>query len=511
MRLFKRTYKDRNGNPRTSRKWYLEWRDDQRVCRMPGFLSDRATRELGRNIERLLERRVSHEPLDVPMTRWIESLPNAMRITLVRYGLIDGRRHAASMGLAEHVEDFASALTAKGNTGKYVELTKARVLRIVNGCGFTFWSDVKPGAIESFLADLRAGSAERRGVSVQTSNYHLAAFKSFCRWMVQDRRASESPIAHLRPLKADADRRHTRRALSLAELRTLLQTTHGAPERYGMTGPERAMLYRLAVESGLRANELRSLTRSSFDVKSEEPTVTVQAGYSKRRREDTLPLRPATAEMLREMLATKAPAAPAFSMPKRDRVVVMLRADLSAARAAWFDKAPTPAGREERERSDFLTYRDVAGRVADFHALRHTFISMLAASGVHPKTAQSLARHSTITLTLDRYTHSLREAETAALGALPDLTPSPAAQRATGTDGRQTPGTGSGEPPVSGRAAGRAKAHLDGCSPTLNDSTVASGAATADTSKPRKTREKTAQTRSPGPNAGGGTRTLTTL
>jgi len=32
-------------------------------------------------------------------------------------------------------------------------------------------------------------------------------------------------------------------------------------------------------------------------------------------------------------------------------------------------------------------------------------ISSLAASGVHPKVAQVLARHSTITLTMDHHTH----------------------------------------------------------------------------------------------------------
>jgi integrase len=62
------------------------------------------------------------------------------------------------------------------------------------------------------------------------------------------------------------------------------------------------------------------------------------------------------------------------------------------------------------------------GRVADFHSLRHTFISNLAAGGVHPTTAQLLARHSTITLAMDRYTHSFRGDEGAALAVLPDLT-----------------------------------------------------------------------------------------
>ena len=69
-----------------------------------------------------------------------------------------------------------------------------------------------------------------------------------------------------------------------------------------------------------------------------------------------------------------------------------------------------------------ITYRDDAGRVADFHSLRHTFISNLARGGVHPKVAQTLARHSTITLTMDRYSHTTRGQLADALSKLPDLT-----------------------------------------------------------------------------------------
>ena len=36
---------------------------------------------------------------------------------------------------------------------------------------------------------------------------------------------------------------------------------------------------------------------------------------------------------------------------------------------------------------------------------RHTFISNLVRAGVHPRNAQALARHSTIDLTMNVYTH----------------------------------------------------------------------------------------------------------
>jgi len=72
--------------------------------------------------------------------------------------------------------------------------------------------------------------------------------------------------------------------------------------------------------------------------------------------------------------------------------------------------------------------------IVDFHALRHTFISGMAAAGVHPKVAQTLARHSTITLTMDRYSHVSLLDVAGALEHLPGLPADRQEQRATGTD-----------------------------------------------------------------------------
>ena len=78
------------------------------------------------------------------------------------------------------------------------------------------------------------------------------------------------------------DRRVERRAMTDDELTQLLAVTQRGPKRFGMAGSDRAMAYRLAVGTGLRVSELRSLTPESFDLKSK--TVTVAAAYSKRRR-----------------------------------------------------------------------------------------------------------------------------------------------------------------------------------------------------------------------------------
>jgi len=90
-----------------------------------------------------------------------------------------------------------------------------------------------------------------------------------------------------------------------------------------------------------------------------------------------------------------------------------------------------------------IPYVDDAGLFADFHALRHSYISLITAGGVHPIIAQRLARHSDINLTMTRYSHTLLEDEAKRLEALPqfpsvfDGAPKPerAVLRATGTDG----------------------------------------------------------------------------
>jgi len=62
-----------------------------------------------------------------------------------------------------------------------------------------------------------------------------------------------------------------------------------------------------------------------------------------------------------------------------------------------------------------IPYVDDAGRYVDFHALRHSTGSLLAAIGAHPKVVQSIMRHSDINLTMSRYTHVLRGQESEAI------------------------------------------------------------------------------------------------
>jgi hypothetical protein len=85
----------------------------------------------------------------------------------------------------------------------------------------------------------------------------------------------------------------------------------------------------------------------------------------------------------------------------------MMQKDLAHARAAWIKEAEEgPEEHERREKSAFLSYCDREGCYADFPATRHTFITNLGRAGVSPKTAQKIARHSDIRLTMNVYSHT---------------------------------------------------------------------------------------------------------
>ncbi len=421
-RVFKTTYTDRKtGKQKPASKWYIEFRDTRETNRrLAAFTNKNASEELGRNIVKLVAySQASGGQTDPSLTRWLSDLPSKIRNRLVEIGLISTEKAAVTKTLNEHLSDWEASQHAKGNTKRHVELLMSRAKRIVTECEFQYFGDISASRVMTCLSELRqdavdgGGTITKKGISNQTFNFYLQAIKQFARWMVKDRRAIDSPLSHLDGLNVKTDRRHDRRALTVEELRRLISTTAQQPDRWNMPGTERSLLYQLAVETGIRAGELRSLKRSSFTLNAPQPTVTLSASYSKRRREDVLPLKPETADCLDEYLSNLLPTAPAFKIPPRQHVAEMFRADLTAAG---------------------IEYRDDSGHVADFHCLRHTFISMLASGGVNPKTAQALARHSTITLTMDRYTHTYRGEESAALDALPDLSiTEPMEISATGT------------------------------------------------------------------------------
>lgn len=299
--------------------------------------------------------------------------------------------------LASHLDDHEAILVGKGNTAKYIRLTLADCREVMDACGYEYPADLCPVKLARYVAALKAD-----GRSARTINRKLAAIRGFSRWLCMVERIRTDPLLQVRKLNIRSDRRLIRRALSEDEIARLIEAAENGPDVFGMSGADRAMLYRVAVGTGLRAAELRSLTPQSFALADlDRAKVAVEAAYSKHRRRDVLPIRRDLAESVARFIEGKPPKAPLFpTLP--EKTAKMMRVDLDNAKP-W------------------IPYRDATGKVADFHALRVTFITRLARAGVTPAVAKSLARHSTIMLTLDVYTDVGESDERAALSKLPAL------------------------------------------------------------------------------------------
>ena len=396
MQVYKPAFKSKlTGKTKKCSHWYITFVDKLQIRRrLPAFVNNRATDRAAERIQELLD---SGGFLRPELQAWLEKeIPPTMRERLIEWGIVDSRRISAHLGkrLAEHVDDFRAALEAKGNSARHVAQVARTLCGMFAKCGFKTWTDIDANRLYTYLADLRGDD----GIGQRTFNAYLKHAKHFAKWMIQERRATSSPLEHLRCV-TQTEKRRERRALDLDEQRRLLTTTAAGPEYHGLTGRERALIYQVALETGLRAGEIKHLTPVSFDFTA--CTVCLASAYTKNRKAAELDLKPQTAAEIQAHVAGRAPDAPAFAMP--DRTAEMIRLDLEAAG---------------------IPYK-VDGRRADFHGLRHSFITNLARAGVHPSDAQALARHSTITLTMNCYTHSLRADLKRIINEQPDLTAAP--------------------------------------------------------------------------------------
>jgi integrase len=375
-------------------------------------------------------------------------------VRLRRMGLAEPWETQLPRPLGEHVAEYRADLEGNKRSKKHVDKTISYIRTTLAACRFNTLAEVDGPKIAAFLAKRRATKKKgRRGtLSISGSNGYVTALRSFGNWLVENGRDSRNRFLSVEKLNAEIDPRHQRRAFSRDELALLLAAAESGPEFRGLSGADRSMLYRVAMYTGLRVSELASLSPASFAFSAEPPVVRVEASKSKRRRNDRVPLHPALVALVRPWLkrdagtAEGSPAQKVLPFATRplwpgtwpEKASVMVRRDLKQAREAWVEAA-APDERSVRQESDFLAYRNRDGLVGDFHALRHTFITRLTEAGIHPAQAKELARHSTVALTIDRYSHVQASGLYDSLCGLDAINPAkPDAAAATGTDAGAT-------------------------------------------------------------------------
>jgi integrase/recombinase XerC len=365
-----------------------------------------------------------------------------------RHGLRDPYQQHRSLPVSDHLAAFEADMEVKGGTEDHRKQVIARLNKACKACGFERLEDLSGTRLGEWLSDRRRGGRNRttldinqelytvreaatilqakppamramisrhnleakgqgkarrypratiealqdrlcRGISVQTSNYIITHAKAFGRFLVKSRRVAENPFAHVQKGRTEVDRRHDRRELTADEMTRLLTTTRASDRSYrGLSGLDRSALYTMAAATGLRAAALASLTPESFQLNKEQPMVVLAARFNKNRKPRVQPLPVNIVGMLQSFLAGKPPKKPTWggTWARDHRGAEMIRKDLADAGIPYVvEGADGPLH-------------------ADFHALRHTFITLLGRNGVDLRTSQELAGHGSPVQTA-RYSH----------------------------------------------------------------------------------------------------------
>ncbi len=417
-----------------SETWRIEFYD-HRGRRQRWALNTKSLKlaqELAKQIDSVLACRVSGDQPDSQLSRWLESCPVWLLQRMADADMLANSRVAGCKPLSEHIDDFKAYVEAKGATSRQAAQQAGNVERLlIDQLKLTFWRGVDGDAVLQTIATLK--SKDDKSLSVESKNKYIQAVKMFSRWMKNSKRSAGDLLDHIQPLpkRGIDDSKRARRPFTQDELSYLLKWVRDSgKERYSSTGEARALLYETAVYTGLRVNELRSLTIADIDIQRQE--VSLSGRHTKNGKPAILPLRQELADKMAGFIRGKMPGASLFYVP--DKPTKMLDKDIDDARSSWLAESQTAAVRAERLKSDFLKKETEQG-ILCFHGFRHTFATLLGDNGIHPKTAMSLLRHSDVNLTMAIYSHSIREREASAVAALPDFDrPASEAVKKTGTD-----------------------------------------------------------------------------
>ncbi len=308
-------------------------------------------------------------------------------------------REAAQHPVSAHLTDFIKRLGERNRCKSHILHTKYRLQRLIEECKWKLFRDVSPDKFSAWLAG-------QEKLSNKTRNEYLGHANAFFNWAERHGRIAHNPLKCVHKQETVGRETFKRRALSLEELVLLVKK-----------GGKRGLAYLVAGCTGLRRGEMKQLLWSDVRLDGARLFIDVRAATTKSKKAAIIPLVPALADALQTARA-KGINFTGRVFPRGLPSVKTLAKDLQACGIA---------------------VEDERGFRVDFHALRHTFVSLLSTAGISELARVKLARHSEWKQT-DRYTdpHSIplfAEMDKLAL-SLPSPIPSPNSGKTRPNEGK---------------------------------------------------------------------------
>ena len=290
------------------------------------------------------------------------------------------------------LDDFLKPLV---DAGKLAHSTFVRYRGIAN-------NHLKPALGHRKLKDLTRAEVRRlysekgKELSPRSVDYVHVTLQKALSQAVRDDLIHRNVAAGERP--RSSRQREEAKALSPAQARALLQAA---------SGQRNEALYLVAIHTGLRQGELLGLKWTDVDLDAESPKVSVRR--SLKVTENGLGFGPPKNRASRRSVPLNETAAAALRAHKARQNAEIL------ATPVWQDtglvfpnrvgKPMNPSNLYHREYKPLLKEAGLEGEGFTFHSLRHTFASALCNKREYPKVIQGLLGHSSITQTMDTYSH----------------------------------------------------------------------------------------------------------
>jgi integrase/recombinase XerC len=250
-------------------------------------------------------------------------------------------------------------------------------------------SELSVGHLDADGVRTFLGALYDRGLNRSSASRHLAAVRTFVRYLVREEKLSDDPTTLVgAPRRQQSLPAH----LDASEMGRLL----ASPDVATVAGRRDRAVLELFYASGLRLSELVGLDLDDFNLSSRIVRVRGKGG-----KERLVPFHRSAADALKAMLADRAalPAKAARSGP---------RAASRHARAREPLFLNLRGGRLTTRSVDRIVRRYVRSaaiaRLISPHALRHTFATHLLQAGADLRAIQELLGHARLSTT-QRYTH----------------------------------------------------------------------------------------------------------
>ncbi len=395
----------------------------------------------------------------------------------------------------EHLRVHINRKTGFPASAKHRRNRRDQLNRVAADLEWVKLADLDRAQLERWLAD-----HDTEDMGTGTRNRYTVSWSAFANWCVDTHRIVANPFTRLAKGNEKADRKQ-RRALNETDLARLIDAAQRRPlAEYGRkpvkveptagdkpkranwtyepvtpenideceqaarkrladkpervaqleeTGQFRALVYKTLTLTGLRLNELRSLTVGQTVLDGGEPYAKLAAADEKARRGAEIALRGDLAKDLSRHLTERLNVAQRAAVRERRPVLARLpdNENLLAVPVDMIrilERDLIAAGLAHRVRVGDkwrIDKADERGRVFCIHAFRTTFNSLLAAAGVPLTTRRILMRHAAEGVTDEHYADAKLIDLRGALDLLPALPlrgdVHAERQEATGTDGRE--------------------------------------------------------------------------